>query len=134
VLSELTPSSQQNMASQTLKSDADHDSRVRDAEVEVRIADTQRGDFKAFQSALTSLEEHLQDFWRRLKLDPAIKESFAALIMEKRKQCEAIDLLLDSVVSRYDRFLNLVTYPHPHSNGCLIKNVIAIELHQYTDG
>jgi hypothetical protein len=120
------------MASRTLNSDADHDSRVRDAEIHARVADRLRGDFKAFQSALTSLEEYLQSFWRILKLDPAVKESLDALIMEKRKQCEAIDLLLDSIVSRYDRFLNLVTHLHPHSNGCLIKNDTATELHQYT--
>jgi len=134
VLSDLTLSSQQDVASRTLNSDADHDSRVRATEIDTRIADCLRGDFKAFQSALTSLEEHLQDFWHRLNLDSAIKVSLDALITEQKKQCKVIDLLLDSVVSRYDRFLNLVTYLHPHSNGCLIKNGTAAELHQSKDG
>jgi hypothetical protein len=98
------------------------------------MADMIRGDFMVFQSALTSLEEYLQDFWRILNLDPAIKESLGALFMEQRKQCEVIESSFDNVVSRYDRFLNLVPYLHPHSNGCLIKNVTAAELHQYTDG
>jgi len=104
------------MASRALNNDADHDSRVRAAEISSRITDAAMGDFKVFRSALKSLEGYLQDFWWILNLDPAIKESLDALIMEKMMQCEVIDLLLDNLVSRYDRFLNLVTHLHPHSN------------------
>ena len=102
------------MASDTLDSGGDHDARVRGAEVGARVADMIRGDFMAFQSALTSLEEYLQDFLRILSLDPAIKESLGTLFMELRRQCEVPRLLFDSVVSRYDRFLNLVLHLHPH--------------------
>jgi len=134
ILTKLTPSSQQDMVSRTLDSSADHDTRVRAADAFARAADTRVGDFKAFQSALTSLEEYLQDFWHILNLDPAGKASLDALITEQRKQCTVIAPLLDNIVSRYDRSLNLVTYLHLHSNECLIKNGTATELHQYTDG
>ena len=122
------------MASRALKSDADHDSRVRSAEINSRLADATSGDSKNFRSALKSLEGYLQDFWRILKLDPAIKEPLDVLITEKRMQCEVTHLLLDNVVSRYDRSLNLVTYLHPHSNGSLLKIGTVAELHQYPDG
>jgi len=122
------------MASQTLTNDADHDSRVRSAENIASIADRTRGDFKSIRSALKSLEGYLQDFWRILNLDPAIKESLDALILEQRVQCEVIDLALDNLVSRYDRYLNLVTYLRPHSNESLLKIGTVAELHQYTDG
>ena len=122
------------MASQTLDNSADHDALVRVAEQNARVADMIRGDFMAFQSALTSLEEYLQDFCRTLNPDPAIEDSLSALFIEKRKHCEVIKLLFDSIVSRYDRFLNLVPYLHPHSNECFINNITASELHQYPDG
>ena len=105
------------MASNTLDGGGDHDARVRIAEVDARVADMIRGDFMAFQFALTSLEKYLQDFLRILRLDPAIEESLGALFMELRRQCEVPSLLFDSVVTRYDRFLNLVPHLHPHSNG-----------------
>ena len=98
----------QDMATRTLDSGADHDARVRTAEIGARISDIERGSFMAFQAALTSLEEKLQVFWRILNLDPAIKEILCEMIMERRKQCEVISLLFDNIVSRYDRFLNLV--------------------------
>ena len=107
------------MASNTLDRDGDHNARVRAAELDARLADMIRGDFMAFQSALTSFEEFLQDFFRKLKLDPAIEESFGALFMGLRKKCEVPSLLYDSIVTRYDRFLNLVSYLHPHSNEAL---------------
>ena len=100
------------MATRTLDSGGDHDARVRTAELGVRLADMIRGDFMAFKAALTSLEENLQDFWRILNLDPAIKESLCAVLMERRKQCEVISILFDNIVSRYDRFLNLVLCLH----------------------
>ena len=105
------------MTSRTFDNSADHDARVRSAEVDARSADQMKGDFMAFQSALASLEEYLQDFWRILNLDPYIKESVGALFMEQRKQCEVTRQRLDTLVSRYDRFLNLVPYLHSHSNG-----------------
>ena len=108
MLSELTPSSQQDMATRTLDSGGDHEARVRTAELGARLSDMARGDFMAFKAALTSLEEKLQEFWQILHLDIAIKESLCAMLMERRKQCEVTSLLFDNVVSRYDRFLNLV--------------------------
>lgn len=108
VRSDLTLSSQQDMATRTLDGDGDLGARVRTAEQCASIADNERGSFMAFQAALTSLEGKLQDFWRILNLDPAIKEALCAMIIEQRKQCEVISLLLNNVVSRYDRLLNLV--------------------------
>ena len=121
------------MATRTLDSSGDHDTRVRTAELDASLADMIRGDYMAFKAALTSLEENLQDFWRILNLDPAIKESLCAMLMERRKQCEVVSLLLDNIVSRYDRYLNLVPYLYQYSNGCSIKAVTAAELHQYQD-
>ena len=100
------------MATRTLDSGGDHDARVRTAELGARLSDMARGDFMAFKAALTSLEEILQDFWRILNLDPAIKELLCAMLIERRKQCEVTSLLFDNVVSRYDRFLNLVLCLH----------------------
>ena len=108
-----TPSSEQQMASHTLDRGGDHNDRVRVAEVDARLADMIRSDFKAFQSALTSFEVFLQDFFRTLKLDPAVEESFGALFMKLRKKCEVPGMLYDSIVTRYDRFLNLVPYLLP---------------------
>src|SRR5260221_272667 len=122
------------MATRTLDSDADHNASVRTAELDARVADMMKGDFMVFQSALTSLEEYLQHFWRILNLDPAVKESFGVLFTKQRKEFEATSLLHDNIVSRYDRFLNLVSYLHSYSNGRLIKNITAAELHQYPNG
>ena len=121
------------MAPQMLESGADDNARVRTAEVEARCADMARGDFMIFQFALTSLEKYLHDFCRILNLDPVVKESFGALFMEQRKECEVTKLLYDNIVSRYDRFLNLVPYLHSYFNGCLAKNITAAELHQSPD-
>ena len=122
------------MASEMLDSSVDHNVLVRAAEGDARLADMIKGDFMVFQSALTSLEEYLHEFWRTLNLDPAVKEQLGALFMKQRKECEATNLLYANLVSRYDRFLNLVPYLHPHSNGCLIENTTAAELYQYPDG
>ncbi len=121
------------MVSETLDY-RDHNARVQVAEREAIVADMISGDFMIFQSALASSEKFLQDFFRILSLDPAAKESLGALFMGLRKKCEVHSLLLDSVVRRYDRFLNLVPCLHPHSNGCQIEKVTAGELHQYPDG
>ena len=93
-------------------SGADHDERVRTAELDARITDMTRGDLVVFQYALTSLEECLQEFWNILQLDPAVKGSLNALFIEQRKQYEVTRILFDSVVSRHDRFLNLVLHLH----------------------
>ena len=106
------------MASQILDNSADHNARVRAAEGDSRLADMIKGDFMVFQTALTSLEEYLHEFWRILNLDPAVKESFGALFRKQRKECEATSLLYSNVVSRYDRFLNLVPKFHPYFIGC----------------
>jgi hypothetical protein len=105
------------MASLSLNSKADHDKRVRNAEINVRLADEMRCDFMCFQSALASLEKYFQALWCTMKLDPSIGESLGALFIEQKKHSEVTSLVLDNVVSRYDRFLNLVSYLHPHSNG-----------------
>jgi hypothetical protein len=111
-------SSQQEMSSRSLDSSADHEDRVRTAEVDVRLADEMRCDFMTFRLALTSLEKYFQDLWCTMKLDSNIGESLGALLIEQKRHSEATSLILDSVVSRYDRFLNLVSYLHPHSNEC----------------
>ena len=104
------------MASRSLDNRGDHDARVRRAEVDSTVVDKMKYDFKAFQSALASLEGYLQDFWRILNLDAAIKESISTLLMEQRVRSEVTSLLLDNLVSRYDRFLNLVLYLHASSS------------------
>ena len=114
----LTLYSQQEMASKILDNSADHNALARTAEGDSRLADMIKGDFMIFQSTLTPLEEFLQDFCRKLDLDPAVMESFGALFMKQRKECEATNLLYANVVSRYDRFLNLVSYFHPYFIGC----------------
>jgi len=108
------------MASQTLDSTSDHEARVRQAEFNARSVDFTKGDFTTLRSALASVEE-CQGLWDTLKLDLAIGQSLSALFMEQKKRCEVTANLLDNLVSRYDRFLNLVRYLHPCSNGYLIQ-------------
>ena len=110
------------MADTAMQSSADHGDRVRNAENAARVADTLRGDFAAFKSALIPLEGYFRDLWSAMKFDPATKESLVALFNEQKKLCEVTGHLLDNIVSRYDRFLGLVLYLHLHSNRRLIKN------------
>ena len=117
-----------------MQSSADHGDRVRNAETAASIADTLRGDFAAFKSALIPLEGYFRDLWASMKFDPTTKESLVALFTEQKKRCEVTGHLLDNIVSRYDRFLGLVSYLHLHSSCRLIKHVTAAELHQYPDG
>ena len=104
----LTLCFQQQLASKALDNSADHKDHFRIAELDARLSDMIRGDFLAFQSALTSLEEYLQDFCRILNLGPAIMESFGTVCMEQRTRCEVPNLLFVNIVTRYDRFLTLV--------------------------
>ena len=96
------------MASQTLGTDNDHNDRVRRAESFARAVDSTRSDFAAFQAALTSLEKCLRELWSTLNLRPTFNEPFGALFTEQKQLCEATYHLLDGLVSRYDRYLNLV--------------------------
>jgi len=116
----LTPSFQLGMVSQALDKSADHNGRVRSAERSARLVDCTSGDFMAVRSALESLKQYFQDSWCTLKLDPAIRESLGALFLEQKKYCEATAHLFDILVSRCDRFLNLVWNLRSHGNGCLI--------------
>ena len=108
---------QQEMASQTLSMSDGHNDRVRIAESFSRTLDCARGDFAAFQAALTSSEKHLQNLWSTLNLYPTFDEAFGALFTEQKGLCEATRSLLDGLVSRYDRYLNLVLSVYPGTNG-----------------
>jgi len=118
---ELTTSSRQETASRSLDGVTDHNTRVRSAENYAGTADMMRGDFIAFKHALASLEQYFQQIWSLLSLDPNISESLGALFTEQKNSCEATSHLLDNIVSRYDRYLNLVLDPHPHFIGWYIK-------------
>ena len=96
------------MASQTLSASSDHNERVRTAEAFSRVVDRTRVDFAAFQAALTSLEQVLQYLWSTLNLRPTFNESFGAQFAQQKQHCEVTRYLLDGLVSRYDRYLNLV--------------------------
>lgn len=84
-----------------------HKIRVRQAESKARSVDYTKGDFTTLRSALASVEQ-CQGLWDALKLDPAIRKSLSALFMEQEQRYQVIASLLDNLVSRYDRFLNLV--------------------------
>jgi hypothetical protein len=105
----------------TLGSGADHNDRVRIAEDHARSADMTRGDFTAFKNALIPLEKYCQDVCSMFNLNSNMRESLGAPFAELNIRCEVTSHLLDNVVSRYDRSLNLVSYPRPHSNRCYIK-------------
>ena len=85
----------------------DHKTRVRQAESKARSVDYTKGDFTTLRSALASVEQ-CQGLWDALKLDPAIRKSLSALFIEQKQRYQVIANLLDNLVSRYDRFLNLV--------------------------
>ena len=125
----LTLSFRQKMALKTLDSSADHHQRVRKAEIMARTADQTRGDLLVFQDALTASEQYFRDNWCRLNLNPATRESFGALFAEQKQQCVVTSRVYDSLVTRFDRFLNLVWCLRPHFDVCLIENVTAAELH-----
>ena len=108
------------MAAQTLDSTSGHETRVRLAEFNARSVDYTKGDFTTLQSALASVEE-CQDLWDTLKLDPAIRQSLSSLFKEQKRRFQVTANLLDNLVSRYDRFLDLVWYLHLYSSEDLIK-------------
>ena len=108
------------MAAQTLDSASDHEVRVRQAEFHARSVDYTKGDFATLRSALTSVEE-CHNLWNTLKLDLRVRASLSARFKEQKQRCQVTANLLDNLVSRYDRFLNLVWYLHPSSNADLIK-------------
>ena len=108
------------MAAQTLESTSDHEARVRQAEINARSVDYTKGDFTTLRLALASAEE-CQNLWSTLKLYPSARRSLSPLFMEQRQRCLVTANLLDNLVSRYDRFLNLVRYLHPYSNEDLIE-------------
>ena len=109
------------MAPTAFQDSADHYDRLQNAEISSRISDMLRGDFAVFQSALIPLEQYFQDLWTTMKFGPAIKKELGALFTEQKKRCEVTGHLLDNIVSRYDRFLGLVSYLYLHCNGRLIK-------------
>jgi len=115
------PPSQQEMPSRYLDKTANHEDRVRTAEKNATLADELKGDVKAFQSALISLEKYFQGFWDTMNFDPDTRESLCALITEQRNHGEVTSHLVDNIVTRYDRFLNLVWCLDPHSNQCLTQ-------------
>ncbi|SRR5258708_789384 len=100
------------MAAQTLKKESDHDDRVRTAERNARVVDLMKGDFMVLQSALTSVEK-CQDLWSILNLSPATRVTLSTLCAEQKRQGEVIMHRFDNLVSRYDRYLNLVWSPLP---------------------
>ena len=108
------------MVSKTLDASHDIHDRVLSVEHDAGVLDLTRGDFMALQAALTSLERHLQDLWSTLNLRPTFDESFGPLFTEQRELCEVTRYLLDSLLSRYDRYLTLVWSLYPDSNGWLI--------------
>src|SRR5258706_3660078 len=108
------------MAAQTLDNASDHEARVRQAEFHARSVDYTTGDFTTLRSALVSVEE-CHNLWYTLKLGLGVRASLSALFKEQKQRCHVTANLLDNLVSRYDRFLNLVWYLHPCSNGDLIK-------------
>ena len=98
----------QEMISKTLNPSDELNHRVLSVEYDAGVLDRTRGDFMAFQAALTSLERHLQDLWSTLNLRPTLDESCSALFTEQRELCEVTRCLFDSLLSRYDRYLTLV--------------------------
>ena len=109
------------MASRTLASDDDHIGRVRAAEAFARHADMTKGDLIIFMKAFGSLEQYFRESRSPFTFDPPTRESLNALFTEKKDRCEVTRYLFDNIVSRYDRFLDLVSHLHPHSNRCNIQ-------------
>ena len=104
------------MTSRTLASGDDHNGRVRAAEAFARHADMTRGDLIIFMKAFRSLEQYFRDSRSPFTFDSHTRESLNATLAEQKDRCEVPRCLFDNIVSRYDRFLDLVSYLHPHAN------------------
>ena len=102
------PFAQQEMASQTLDMSDNHNDRLQNTEKYARAVDRARGDFVAFQAAVTSLERRLEDLWSTVTPRSTFHESFNTLFTEQKEHCKVTGHLLDSLVIRYDRYLTLV--------------------------
>ena len=96
------------MASKILDTNDNHSYRVRGAEISARMADHTKGDFMAFQAALTPLEKRLEDIWSMLNPRFTFNRSFGARFIEQRERCEVTCHRLDGMVIQYGRFLTLV--------------------------
>lgn len=96
------------MVSRTLDKRSDHEDRVKSAESSARTVDRTRADFVAFQAALTPLEKLLQDLWSTSNHRSTSNKSSIIIFAEQKEQCKVTGHVLDSLVSRYDRYLTLV--------------------------
>ena len=54
------------------------------------FADEMKGDFRAFQSALISLERYFQGLGDTMNLDLKTTESLGELITEQKNHCESL--------------------------------------------
>src|SRR5258706_3591080 len=108
------------MTSRTLDGGDDHHGRVRAAEAFASHADRTRGDFVVFRKAFVSLEQSFRGSKFPFTFNAHIRESLNASFTEQKELCEVTSHLFDNIVSRYDRFLNLVSHLHPHSKRCNI--------------
>ncbi len=106
------------MTSRTLD---DHNDRVRAAEAIASHTNRTRGDFIIFRKAFVSLEQSFRGSKSPFLFNAHIRESLNASFTEQKELCEVTGHLFDNIVSRHDRFLNLVSHLHPHSNGCNIQ-------------
>ena len=95
------------MAAQTLDKGSDHDKHVRSTENLVRAIDRTRGNFSNFQLAFVSVEK-CQELRHMLNLDQTARDSLDALFMQQKMRLKATGQLFDNILSRHDRFLNLV--------------------------
>jgi endonuclease III len=96
------------MTSRSLAAGSNHEARIKSTEAGATLVDQTRCDVRTFQAALIESAKQCQKVANLLNLDIDGIESLISAFSELERKCMDVVRTLDSLVSRYDRFLNLV--------------------------
>ena len=115
------------MTSKILAGGPNHKTRVESAEIHASRVDQTKCDAQIFRAALIESAKQCQKIAHLLRIDPTCEEFLASAFSELERQCIDLESIFDSLVSRYDRFLNLV----PHLNTLHIQALLTQNTNSY---
>jgi len=111
------------MTSKILAVGPNHKTRVESAEIHASRVDQTRCDAHIFRTALIESAKQCQKMSHLLRIDSTCEEFLASAFSELERRCMDIESIFDSLVSRYDRFLNLVSHLNTlHIQALLTQN------------